>query len=190
MACRPFDRNRDGFIAGEGAATLVLESRAVAEQRGATPLAQVLAGGWLTDPTGITQVDETGTIVRELLSRVLAGRPAPGALSLHGTGTVTNDLAEARGVAAFFPPDVSVPCFGVKGAIGHLLGAAGSVESAIAIRALQENRLPGTTNLTDQDPACPIRLSPRAQDFRHLPTIARLSLGFGGHVACGLFGQP
>lgn len=186
-ACRPFDESRDGFLVGEGAAVFVLESRQHAEARGINPLAQVLAGGWLCDPAGMTQIDSSGTIVAELLKRIVIGDAArPDIISLHGTGTESNDLAESRGVEKHFG-EMPPLCFGIKGAIGHLLGAAGSVESAVSILSLQHRLVPGTTNLMNQDPRCRIPLSPFLQKMAGLNRAAKLSLGFGGHVACGIF---
>jgi 3-oxoacyl-[acyl-carrier-protein] synthase II len=186
-ACRPFDESRDGFLVGEGAAVFVLESRQHADARKAKKLAQVLAGGWLCDPTGMTQIDASGSIVAELLGRTIVNDTLrPDFICLHGTGTESNDLAESRGVARFFG-DAAPLCFGVKGATGHLLGAAGSVESAITLLALQHRTVPGTTNLKNQDARCRIPMNPLAQSAPTATRAAKLSLGFGGHVACGIF---
>ena len=191
-ACRPFDQNRDGFVIGEGAAVLVLESRRHAEKRGAHPIVRVSAGGWLSDPSGITQIDSSGEIVAELLRRTQNSLQRPGSvqpieyINLHGTGTDSNDLAEANGIYKAFGTAAPV-CSAVKGAIGHLLGGAGSVESALTMLALRDGILPCTTNLTSIDPLCPINLvqtSPLRQAVRR---AAKLSLGFGGHVACAVF---
>lgn len=186
-ACRPFDATRDGFVIGDGAAVLILESRRHARRRGATPLAQVLGGGWLSDPTGITQMDESGTTVAELLSRCCDSVGAtPDVLSLHGTGTETNDLVEARGIVRSLGNRLPV-CFATKGASGHLLGAAGSVETALLTAAMTAAFQPGTKNLTQPDPRCPIPLSPRGTPLPPNTTWGKLSLGFGGHAACGFF---
>ena len=186
-ACRPFDVSRDGFLVGEGAAVFILESRQHADARRIKPLVQVLAGGWLCDPTGMTQIDASGTVVAELLARTVLGTALqPDFISLHGTGTESNDLAESRGVEKCFG-DKAPLCFGVKGATGHLLGAAGSVESAITILALQNRTVPGTTNLQNQDPRCRISVNTLAQLYPTATRAAKLSLGFGGHVACGIF---
>jgi 3-oxoacyl-[acyl-carrier-protein] synthase II len=190
-ACRPFDESRDGFIVGEGSAVLVLESRRHAEARSAKPLAKLTGGGWLNDPTGLTQIDSSGAVVKELLSRVFTRRTLwPQVLSLHGTGTETNDLAEANGIRDFFGPAFGPPCFAVKGAIGHLLGAAGSVETALTVLSLCREQVPGTMNLRTQDPRCAIPLMRSPQGMPGLERIAKLSLGFGGHVACGVFERP
>ena len=186
-ACRPFDKSRDGFVVGEGAGVAVLESRAHARFRRARSIAKVLAGGWLNDPTGMTQVDESGAVVSEVLKRTLTlNGMRPDILSLHGTGTESNDLAEARGIHMAF--GAAMPqCFGMKGAIGHLLGAAGSVETVLTLLALHQQQVPGTTNLTSLDERCHIPLQPQARRMPHMQKAAKLSLGFGGHVACGVF---
>lgn len=184
-SCKPFDRDRDGFILGEGGAVMVLESRAYAERRRATAYGQVTSAGWLTDPTGMTQIDSSGTIVSELLSRTCTAASPPDVISLHGTGTETNDLAEACGVSRTLGND-SAPCFGIKGAVGHLLGAAGSVEFALMLLAMRNQVVPGTANLQALDEECRLNVSAKPMS-RPLSTGLKLSLGFGGHVAaCGV----
>jgi len=186
-ACRPFDVTRDGFVIGDGAAVLILESREHAYRRGARPLAQVLSGGWLSDPTGMTQMNDSGTTVAELLRRCCdtAGL-TPDVLSLHGTGTETNDLVEARGIIRSLGDRLPL-CFATKGATGHLLGAAGSVEMALLTAAMAAGRQPGTKNLRQRDPCCPLPLETGDTPVPADAIWGKLSLGFGGHVACGLF---
>lgn len=191
-ACRPFDESRDGFLVGEGAGVMILESRAHAESRRANLIAKVVAGGWLSDPTGMTQIDENGTVMSEVLKRTLTSKHRyPDILSLHGTGTESNDLAEARGIQTAFGMSQRMPeCFGVKGALGHLLGAAGSVETVLTVLALHQQQIPGTANLRNIDDRCQIPLKPHAQAIPQIQQAAKLSLGFGGHVACGVFERP
>ncbi len=189
-ACRPFDIDRDGFVIGEGAGVLILESRRHALARGIQPLAQVLGGGWLGDSTGMTQMDATGDVVCQLLRRsTQATGSSPDILSVHGTGTLTNDLAESRGIAhaGFQHPPV---CYGLKGALGHLLGAAGSVETALLVQGLTAGIHPGTANLRTQDPLCQIPIARTPGSASATAVWGKLSLGFGGHVAYGLFAKP
>ena len=184
IACRPFDREREGFIIGEGGAVLLLESRAHAEKRRARAYGQIVSGGWLTDPTGITQIDSSGSVVTELLRRMAQTSP-PDIISLHGTGTVTNDLAESHGVGAAFGT-TGPPCFGVKGAIGHLLGAAGSVEFALTLLAMRDGVVPSTVNFETIDEACGVDVAAVSRQMA-IKSALKLSLGFGGHVAaCGV----
>ncbi len=186
-ACRPFDESRNGFIIGEGAAVMILESRRHAQARGVNGIAQVKVGGWLNDPTGITQIDTSGEVVAEVLNRTVRKFSlTPQTICLHGTGTESNDLAEARGVHTVFD-DAAPVSFGVKGALGHLLGAAGSVETALTLLALKHRQIPATMNLSNVDPRCRIPLSTESQSMPSLHRAAKLSLGFGGHVACGIF---
>lgn len=186
-ACRPFDVNRDGFVIGDGAAVLILESRGHARRRGVQPVAQVLGGGWLSDPTGITQMDESGLAVAELLSRCRDRTGfVPDVMSLHGTGTETNDLVEARGIVRACGDRLPV-CFATKGASGHLLGAAGSVETALLTAGIVNSRHPRTVNLSSQDPRCVIPAAATSGAVSAGSIWGKLSLGFGGHVACGLF---
>lgn len=190
-ACRPFDAARDGFIIGEGAAAVVLESRAHAAARNKAALARVAGSGWLTDVTGITQIDSSGQVVAQVLKQLqrasggksAAALPLPDFFGLHGTATVTNDLAEANGLGRLGASDV--PCFGTKGATGHLLGAAGIVELGTTLLALRDGILPPTANLHNPDSAC--RLNVRNAPLRLAAGAGlKLSLGFGGHVAACL----
>ena len=191
-ACRPFDVDRDGFVVGEGAAVFVLESRRRAERRHVRSLGQIVSGGWLTDPTGITQIDAMGTTVAELLRRMSsqhghaddghADDDHPDFVSLHGTGTETNDLAEASGLRQNFGQETP-PAFASKGATGHLLGAAGSVEFGFTLLGLRDGIIPGTANLSKIDSLCPVSLTESAASQSPLQTALKLSLGFGGHVA-------
>jgi 3-oxoacyl-[acyl-carrier-protein] synthase II len=116
------------------------------------------------------------------LGRSPARDDHPDFVSLHGTGTETNDLAEASGLSQIFGPQ-AMPAFATKGATGHLLGAAGSVEFGLTLLALQDSVVPGTPNLTRIDPLCPVSLTERAVRHSQLKTALKVSLGFGGHVA-------
>ena len=194
-ACRPFDAERSGFVIGEGAAVLVLEDRDHAVARGATPIAEFVAGGMASDPSGLTQIDPHGTslawLIREVLRRANVSPTDIDAINLHGTATRTNDVAETRAVrAAFGAAADRIACSSQKGAIGHLLGAAGSVESAFTVLALRDQVVPPTINLRTPDPQCDLDYVPNESRSRRLRNVLKLSLGFGGHVAVGLFRSP
>ena len=110
------------------------------------------------------------------------------AINLHGTATRANDIAETRAVrAAFGSAADRLACSSQKGAIGHLLGAAGSVESALAVLSLRDQILPPTINLRTPDPECDLDYVANKARPRRLRNVLKLSLGFGGHVAVGLF---
>lgn len=191
-ACRPFDADRSGFVIGEGAAVLVLEDREHAVARGATVIAEFVAGGMASDPSGLTQVDPAGRslawLIRDVLRRANVSPTDIDAINLHGTATRTNDVAETRAVrSAFGGAADRIVCSSQKGAIGHLLGAAGSVESAIAVLALRDQIVPPTINLRTPDPECDLDYVAHVARGMTLRNVLKLSLGFGGHVAVGLF---
>jgi 3-oxoacyl-[acyl-carrier-protein] synthase II len=193
-ACRPFDRRRTGFIVGEGAAVLVLERLTHALERGAAPYAEWLAAGTATDPAGITQVDASGEALARMIGDVLdrAGRDPREIdyVNLHGTATPTNDLCETRAIhSAFGRHAGSVAASSLKGALGHLLGAAGSVELACTVLALRDGLVPPTANLEDPDPACDLDYTPLVARQRRIDVALKLSLGFGGHLAAAVLGR-
>ena len=107
----------------------------------------------------------------------------PDIVSVHGTATESNDLAEARGLSESLSCDI--PCFGIKGATGHLLGAAGSVEFGLTLLAMQHGLVPPTVNHQNSDPQCSINVSSSAER-REIGSALKLSLGFGGQVAAVL----
>ncbi len=185
-AARPFDRRRSGFAVGEGAAAVVLERLSEAKRRGRTPLAEWRGGIHLSDPSSLLRGDRTGETIAETIRRLLrqTGTPADeiDGVSLHGTGTLENDLAESRGVRAALNPR-QLAAFSLKGAIGHLLGGAGSVETVAGILALRDQIIPPTVNLVEPDPDCLPEAVQSLPQRRLLRNLLKLSLGFGGHVA-------
>ncbi|HET9382591.1 MAG TPA: beta-ketoacyl-[acyl-carrier-protein] synthase family protein [Streptomyces sp.] len=192
-ASRPFDKARKGFVLAEGAGILVLERADHARARGAAPHGQVLGWGATTDahhPTAPLP-DGRGAAAAMRLALADAGLTPgdTGYVNAHGTGTKTGDLAEARAVRAVFGDD-GPPVSSVKGAIGHLLGAAGAVEAAATVLALRDGSLPATANLDDPDPECAldhVRGAPRTA----APEAALSnSFAFGGHNVSLVFSRP
>ena len=183
--CRPFDRDRCGFVIGEGAACLVFESLEHALARRATWYGEWLAGRMLTDPTGLTQLDPTGASLRRLLRDIARDVPLrPDYINLHGTATIPNDRVESFAVRELFGSDArQVSCSSLKGGLGHLLGAAGSVELAATMLALRDQIVPPTVNLLDPDPDFGLDFTPVESRPRQLDVAWKLSLGFGGHLA-------
>ncbi|MCA8995539.1 MAG: hypothetical protein KDA80_01075, partial [Planctomycetaceae bacterium] len=166
--CRPFDQNRDGFLVGEGAGILVLEDWAHARARGANVLAEWIVGRCVSDPTGLTLIDSTGTPVVRCLEQLFQGTRVPAresiAINVHGTATELNDLAEGNAIRRFFkgnPPN----CFGIKGAIGHLMGAAGAVELVCCVLALRDQQIPVSANHVRADPQTGISLTTHSMQF-------------------------
>lgn len=190
-ACRPFDAHRAGFVVGEGAGMLVLERWDHALARRQSPLAEWIDGLQYSDPQGLTLLspdpEPLARLIGDLLRRTGLTPRDLDAVSLHGTGTRINDAYEAQALARILGSDVDqVPGFGLKGGIGHLLGAAGSVEAVAAICALRDQRLPPTVNCEELAGDCPLPLTIGRSVVRPLRQVLKLSLGFGGHLAAGL----
>jgi 3-oxoacyl-[acyl-carrier-protein] synthase II len=190
-AVKPYDRNRTGFLVGAGAGIVVLESEAHAKARGAKPIAEWLTGGMACEASGIAQLEEKPEALTWLIRDVLRrSGVAPGEIdyiSLHGTATKANDIAEVRAVKAAFGPDAyKLSASSLKGAIGHLLGAAGSVEFAATLLAMRDSRLPPTMNLTDPDDECDLDFVAGKSKPREIAHAMKLSLGFGGHLVAGV----
>ncbi|MBL8113171.1 MAG: beta-ketoacyl-[acyl-carrier-protein] synthase family protein [Acidobacteria bacterium] len=158
---RPFDVRRSGLSLGEGAAFLLLESAEGAARAGRAPLAAIAGYGSASDAFHLTRPDpEGGGLLRAMSAAVSsAGLAGNGErdiafVNAHGTGTVFNDAMEARAFARFFGTVSAVPpVWGVKGALGHTLGAAGAFEALVSVLALREGRIPPTAGLEEPDPA-------------------------------------
>jgi 3-oxoacyl-[acyl-carrier-protein] synthase II len=162
-----------------------------AAARGAPLLAEWVAGGLLSDPSGLAQIDADGASLVHLIGDVLRrGGLSAGDIdyiNLHGTGTRANDVCETRAVRRALGAAASqVACSSLKGGIGHLLGAAGAVETAATVLALRDQVVPPTVNLTEPDPECDLDYTPTRARPRRMTHALKLSLGFGGHVAAAL----
>lgn len=187
-ACRPFDRTRAGFALGEGAGILVLEAGQSARRRQVRPIARIAGVSSGTDPAGLTQVSpDAGPLahVIRLVCRRAGCQPADLACILaHGTATPANDAVEARAVLAVLGEGIHrVPILSIKGAIGHLLGAAGAVEIAAAAWICREGMSPGNSTLIEADKELgDLNLPGEAFPAGRGPVL-KTSLGFGGHVA-------
>jgi beta-ketoacyl-acyl-carrier-protein synthase II len=192
QASRPFDVDRDGFVMGEGAGILVLESAEHAARRGATPLATLAGCGASADAHHATAPPEDGGGAILAIQRAVddAGiDPAIiGHLNAHGTSTPLNDVAEARALRAVFGDHADrMVVTSTKGVTGHLLGAAGAVEAAFALRAMREGLVPPTANLTTQDPAIDLDVVAGEPRPVELDAVLSTSMGFGGQNAALVF---
>ncbi|MEW6305043.1 MAG: beta-ketoacyl-[acyl-carrier-protein] synthase family protein [Verrucomicrobiota bacterium] len=185
--CRPFDARRDGLGLGEGAAVLALESLDVARRRGASILGEVAGYGASIDVHHLTQPHPEGRAARAAMS--MACRDAGVSpeqidyLNAHGTGTPLNDSAEAAAINEWAGAHAkTLPVTSTKANIGHLLGAAGAVETVVSLMALREQWIPPETTLEARDAACafPVPTEPRAAKLEHVLTN---SFGFGGSNA-------
>jgi 3-oxoacyl-[acyl-carrier-protein] synthase II len=195
VASRPFDRGRDGFVMGEGAAVLVLERRDRAVARGA-PIYAVLAGAALTnDAYHMTTPRPDGAQAARAMRLALADarfKPAEvGYVNAHGSSTPLNDSTEARAIRDVFGPHAArVVVTGTKGYYGHALGASGAIEAAVTALALRRDWLPPTVNLMDPDPACDLRHH-ASDDHVPAPDVAvSNSFGFGGVNAVLVLAKP
>lgn len=187
-ASRPFDRNRDGFVMGEGAGIMVLEELGAARRRGATILAELVGYAGTADATHITAPDPVGAGAAEAMRRALAkARVEPSQVSYinaHGTATQLGDVAETLAIKDVFGDAAyRIPISSTKSMIGHLLGAAGSVEAVICVKAIQEGVAPPTTNLDDPDPQCDLDYIPEGARELDIDVALSNSFGFGGHNA-------
>ncbi|GGV41391.1 3-oxoacyl-[acyl-carrier-protein] synthase 2 [Streptomyces spectabilis] len=184
-ASRPFDRDRDGFVIGEGSGMLVLERAADARARGAAVRARVAGYGASADAHHLTAPDPQGTGVllalRTALARAGVMPDEVDHVNAHGTSTPLNDAAEAAAVRKFLGPGPAVTS--AKGVLGHTLGAAGAIEAALTVLAVQHGTVPPTANLTHQDPDIDLDVVTGAPRERPLEVAVSNSFGFGGQNA-------
>ncbi|MEM8883796.1 MAG: beta-ketoacyl-ACP synthase II [Planctomycetota bacterium] len=185
---RPFDRNRDGFVLGEGAACLILESEEHAKARGATIYAEVAGYGTSFDGEGVTRPSMEGVHAARAmeLSMKDAGMSPDEIdyISAHGTSTVLNDLMETRAIKrAMGARAAQVPLSSIKSMIGHLIGAAGALEAAVGVLAIRDGAVPPTINLDAADPECDLDYVPNEAREMKVRAIVSNSFGFGGQNA-------
>ncbi|MGB2940712.1 MAG: beta-ketoacyl-ACP synthase II [Candidatus Dormiibacterota bacterium] len=190
---RPFDTARDGFVIAEGAAVLVLESEEHALARGADILAEIAGYGASADAFHITAPEPQGrgavASMRKALDRAHIAPGDVAYINAHGTSTQLNDTAEAAAIHRVFGEHAEhVPVSSVKSMTGHLLGAAGALESLACVMALRSKTAPPTINLTDPDPECALNHLTEATGIGAGMALNN-SFGFGGHNATLVFGD-
>ena len=193
-ASRPFDLERDGFIMGEGAACLILESYEIAQARGAKILAEVIGYGATSDAYHMTAPAEKGEGAEICMRNALATAGlAPEQIdyiNAHGTSTKLNDVGETQAIKATFADHAyHLAISSTKSMTGHLLGAAGAMESIFCVLALQHNVIPPTINYHTPDPECDLDYVPNEARQQELTNVMTNSFGFGGHNACLIFGK-
>ncbi|MGD2058372.1 MAG: beta-ketoacyl-ACP synthase II [Anaerolineales bacterium] len=191
-ASRPFDLDRDGFVMGEGAASIVLERYEHAVERGAPILAEVVGYSATNDAYHISAPAEGGAGAAICMRNALndAGlEPAQiDYINAHGTSTPLNDASETAAVKTVFGEDAyATPMSSTKSMTGHLLGAAGALESIFCIKAIQEDVLPPTINYKTPDPECDLDYVPNEKRAAEVQYAMTNSFGFGGHNACLIF---
>ncbi len=191
-ASRPFDKNRDGFVMGEGAGILVLETLESALERRATIYAEIVGYGATGDAFHITAPAEGGEGAARAMKQALAdANISPDAvdyINAHGTSTDMNDKYETEAIKTVFGEHAKkVAVSSTKSMTGHLLGAAGGVESVISVKTIQEGIIPATINYETPDPDCDLDYVPNESRKQEVDTVLSNSFGFGGHNACLVF---
>lgn len=187
-ASRPFDRDRDGFVLGDGGAVVVLESLEHAERRGATILGEVVGYGLSGDAYHMSAPAPEGEGAQRAMHLCLAdGNIEPGRvdyINAHGTSTPLGDIAETHAVKAVFGDHARKLVFGsTKSMTGHLLGAAGALEFVVALQAATTGVIPPTINQVTPDPECDLDCAPNVRRERQVDVALSNAFGFGGHNA-------
>ncbi len=187
-ASLPFDLNRQGFVLGEGGATLVLEDLDHALERGANILGEIVGYGATSDAYHITSPDPEGKgAARAMKAALDEGQINPddvAYINAHGTATHANDEGEAKAINHVFGKESNVLVSSTKGMTGHLLGAAGAIEAVLTVAALRNGKLPMNVGCYEQDPACPVNLvTKESQEAPNAKYAISNSFGFGGHNA-------
>lgn len=193
-ASRPFDKDRDGFVAGEGSGTIILESLEHAKARGAKIYAEIVGGGMSADANHITAPHPEGLGARLVMQSALddAGMTTKDIdyINVHGTSTPLGDIGETKAIVSLFGEDAySLNISSTKSMTGHLLGAAGAVEAMAAILAIQNGIIPPTINHFTDDPELDPKLNFTFNKAQKREVKAALSntFGFGGHNASVIF---
>lgn len=194
-ASRPFDLTRDGFIMGEGAAILIMEELEHAVERNAHIYGELLGYGMSADGYHITLPRPGGAgAARSMTAALQDAGMAPeelGYINAHGTSTQANDKTETDAIkTAFGDTAYTIPISSTKSMTGHLLGAAGALESIACLLAIRDGRLPPTINYTTPDPECDLDYVPNVARDVEITTAMTNSFGFGGHNVSLIFGPP
>ena len=193
-ACRPFDKNRDGFVFGEAGALMVIETEEHAKARGANVLGRIMGASITSDGFHMVAPDPNGERAGHAITRAirLAGL-APADIShvnAHATGTQVGDVAEGKAInKALGPHGGDAAVYAPKSALGHSVGAVGAVESILTVLALRDQVIPPTLNLVNQDPEIDldvVAVKPRTGDYQY---AINNSFGFGGHNVAIAFGR-
>ncbi|MGA9859976.1 MAG: beta-ketoacyl-ACP synthase II [Solirubrobacteraceae bacterium] len=184
-ASRPFDADRDGFVFGEGAVVVVVESAEHAQARGATPYATVAGGALTSDAFHISAPEPSGVHAARAIELALRNAAvSPGELDYicaHGTGTRANDASETRAIRMALGADADrVPVSSPKSMVGHLIAAAGALSAMVCVLAIRDGVLPPTTNLQTPDPECDLDYVPLTARRTPVRTTAANAFGFGG----------
>jgi 3-oxoacyl-[acyl-carrier-protein] synthase II len=191
-ASRPWDKDRDGFVMGEGAGVVILEEYEHARKRGAHIYCELVGYGMSADAYHITAPDEQGrgaSLAMELALRDAAAQPDQvDYINAHGTSTPLGDLAETKAIKKTFADHAKkLAISSTKSELGHLLGASGGVEAVITALTIERNLIPPTINLDNPDPECDLDFVPHKARDKRVRLAMSNSFGFGGHNASLLF---
>lgn len=191
-ASRPFDKDRNGFVMSEGSGTLILEELEHAKKRGAKIYAEIIGAGLTGDAFHVTAPPPEGEgAYRSMREALRDGRVSPeevGYINAHGTSTILNDLNETKAIKKLFGDHAyKVAISSTKSMTGHLLGAAGAVESIACILAMKNSIVPPTINLDNPDPECDLNYTPMVPIEREIKYSISNTFGFGGHNSTLLF---
>ncbi len=191
-ASRPFERDRDGFVVGEGSGVLILEELECALKRGAPILAEICGHGMSGDAFHITLPPEDGRgIIRAMELTIAEAGISPDQVdyvNAHGTSTIPNDWIETAALKKVFGDYAGkVPISSTKSMTGHLLGAAGGLEAGLSVLAIRDQVVPATTNYVNPDPACDLDYVPNEARKAVINYVLSNSFGFGGTNAALLF---
>ena len=191
-ASRPFDAERDGFVLGEGAGVVLLESLEHAASRGAAPLVELVGYGASSDAHHVTEPGPGGKGAAQAMRLALEqARMSPADIehvNTHGTSTPLNDKFETMALKDVFRDKAaSIPSSSTKSMTGHLLGAAGGVEAVVSVLSITESAIPPTINLENPDPDCDLDYVPNVARKMRVRTALSNSMGFGGHNASLIF---
>ena len=186
-ASRPFDAERNGFVMGEGAAALVLEELEDAKARGAKIYGELVGFGASGDAYHITSPSLDGPIRAMKKAYEMAGRPNIDYINAHGTSTAINDKNETAALKELFGEGKVPAVSSTKGQLGHCLGAAGAVEAAISLLAMQNGIIPPTINQISKDPDCDLDYVPNVARKAKLDCVMSNNFGFGGTNASLIF---
>jgi 3-oxoacyl-[acyl-carrier-protein] synthase II len=191
-ACRPFDLNRDGFVAGEGAGVMILERYEDAKRRGAPIYAEILGGSLTADAYHVTAPEPSGYGAALAMSRALkaagVGPEDIDYICAHGTGTPLNDVSETMSIKKVFGEHAyRVPISSPKSMVGHLMGAAGAISAITCVLAIRDGIIPPTINLETPDPECDLDYVPNVARRVPVRTAMANGFGFGGQNSVAVF---
>ena len=193
-ACRPFDKNRDGFVMAEGSTILVLENEETAKKRGAKIYGYVDGYGSTTDAYHITAPSEGGEGAVRAMKKALedagVNKEEINYINAHGTSTPINDKNETMAIKSVFGENAkSTTISSTKSMTGHLLGGAGAFEAMVSLLVMQNNKVPPTINLTTADDECDLNYTPNVSIDLEVNKVMSNSFGFGGHNGVLVFSK-